>query len=71
MTFDLIDEEPRSPQWVRCTCGHQWIGLYLPMLAREAAKVMGRLTCPMCAAGADKVFPINPPQEGDNKGENR
>lgn len=66
MTFELLeDEEPKTPQWVKCKpCGHQWIGLYLPMIARDAARVMGRLTCPMCAAGANQCFPTNPPQEG-------
>lgn len=66
MTFELLeDEEPRSPQWVQCKpCGHRWVGLYLPMPARDAAVVMGALRCPMCAAGADKVFPIDQPQEG-------
>lgn len=65
MSFELVDDEPREPQYVKCkNCNHVWIGLYLPMIARDAAKVMGALCCPMCAAGADKVFPCNSPQEG-------
>lgn len=36
-------------------CGHAWIGLYTPMPLKEAARVMSKLTCPMCAADSSKI----------------
>lgn len=48
--------EPRTPQWVLCVvCAHSWIGLYLPMPIRDAATAMGKLCCPMCTAGANRI----------------
>lgn len=45
-----MSEDGTNPMWVVCSaCNHRWIGLYLPMPIREAAKAMGRLTCPKCA----------------------
>jgi len=51
-----MNDLARNPCKVRCTkCGHHWIGLYLPILIDDAAKIMKNLTCPMCAAGANKI----------------
>lgn len=45
-----FEDEPKNPMWVTCSsCSHRWIGLYLPMPISDAAKAMGRLTCPKCA----------------------
>lgn len=42
--------EAKNPVWVECDkCQHRFIGLYLPMALSDAANVMKRLTCPMCA----------------------
>lgn len=56
-----IDNEPRTPLWVRCQeCDHAWIGLYLPMPMSTCAKAMGRLTCPMCATGSKRISITDP-----------
>jgi hypothetical protein len=48
--------EAKQAVTVTCKpCGHTWIGFYLPLPIKDAARVMGRLCCPMCAAGADKI----------------
>jgi hypothetical protein len=53
-----IEDEPKRPMWVTCSnCDHRWIGLYLPMPIRDAAKAMGRLTCPKCACSKILVKP--------------
>ena len=50
-----FEDEPKNPMWVTCgKCSHYWIGLYLPMPITEAAKIMGRLTCPKC--GNTKIY---------------
>jgi len=52
-----VSTEDRTPHRVRCRpCGHVWIGFYLPLAIKDATKIMGKLTCPMCAAGADKIY---------------
>jgi hypothetical protein len=53
-----IPTDERSALWVTCDkCKHRWIGLYLPMALMDAAKAMGRLTCPMCANTRIMVSP--------------
>jgi DNA-directed RNA polymerase subunit RPC12/RpoP len=53
-----VEDEPKREMWVTCSnCSHRWIGLYLPMPIREAARVMGRLTCPKCACSKILVKP--------------
>lgn len=50
------ETKQRTSLNVYCTkCGHAWIGLYLPMPIGDAAKAMGRLCCPMCAADAKQI----------------
>jgi hypothetical protein len=41
--------EARKPFWGKCTCGHIWAVVYLPMEASAAAKLMGTARCTMCA----------------------
>lgn len=49
------ESESKTPMWVTCSaCNHRWIGLYLPMPIDDAAKAMGRLTCPKCVC--TKIF---------------
>ena len=55
---ELLPAEERNPLWVKCSdCKHRWLGLYLPMAVQDAAKAMGRLTCPMCACSKILVSP--------------
>lgn len=50
--------EPREPLWVIChDCHHSWIGMYLPLPIADAATVMKKLCCPMCAAGSNRIAP--------------
>ncbi len=47
----------RQPMWVVCNhCNHEWIALYMPMPMREAARLLGRLHCPMCAANSMAIL---------------
>lgn len=47
---------PRQPIAVECErCGHEWVGFYLPLPVDDAVRLMGRLCCPMCAAGAEQI----------------
>jgi Zn finger protein HypA/HybF involved in hydrogenase expression len=42
--------------WVNCkSCGHEWVGLRLPMEMGKAAKIMLKLHCPNCAADAKQI----------------
>ena len=42
--------------WVNCKqCGHEWVGLRLPMEIGKAAKIMANLHCPNCAADAEHI----------------
>lgn len=55
VTLHAHDGE-RTAMHVRCKeCGHVWIGLYLPMLITDAARVLNSLHCPMCAGDATQI----------------
>ena len=49
--------DARTANWVQCKpCGHRWIGFYLPLPIADAAKVMKRMMCPLCAADSAKII---------------
>lgn len=39
---------PENAVYGRCTCGHVWAVVHLPMQLDLAAKAMSRATCPKC-----------------------
>lgn len=52
-----MDELATTPNWVQCKpCGHRWIGFYLPLPIRDAARIMKNLTCPKCATGSKGIM---------------
>jgi Zn finger protein HypA/HybF involved in hydrogenase expression len=52
----MAEPHERRPMHVRCKpCGHVWVAAYLPMPADTFVKVVGRLMCPSCGAGAKKI----------------
>lgn len=52
-----MSDEEKQPNVVQCkACGHSWVGFYLPMPIRDAARVMKNLTCPKCAAGSSRIM---------------
>lgn len=58
--------EARQALRVRCkACDHTWVGLYLPMPMADAARVMGKLTCPMCAADAKQILVYEGKEDAD------
>jgi hypothetical protein len=51
-----LEEPAARPVHVECgECGHWWVGFYLPQPIRIAARLMGALICPKCAAAADFI----------------
>jgi hypothetical protein len=62
---DPFDVEPkdREPSWVHCrACQHEWPGVWLPMEALLACRVMkahGKL-CPRCGAKKVSVGRVKP-----------
>lgn len=49
--------ETRKPQWVRCAeCGHEWIGLYMPIDVRSLTRIVRGMHCPSCAADSKQIF---------------
>lgn len=61
MTVSIVmevggEDGEREPLRVICSkCKHVWVGLYLPMAIGDAAKAMGKLCCPMCAADSKQI----------------
>lgn len=52
-----MDEQATQANVVKCnTCGHKWIGFYLPLPINQAVKIMKNLTCPKCAADASQIM---------------
>lgn len=51
-----MEDEKREPVWVKCAeCLHRWIAMYTPMPISDAAKIMGKMMCPMCAADSKRI----------------
>lgn len=49
--------ETRKPQWVRCgECGHEWIGLYMPIEVNRLSKIVKGMCCPSCAADSKQIY---------------
>ena len=49
----------RLPYEVQCdACDHRWTAAYLPMDRRAFVRIAKNLHCPMCGAGARKIFPL-------------
>jgi len=49
--------ETRKPQWVRCgECGHEWIGLYMPIEVNRLSKIVKGMCCPSCAADSKAIY---------------
>lgn len=52
-----VVEEPKEPFWVKCSkCRHIWIAAYAPMEMAAFARVVGKVCCPMCAAGPKLIL---------------
>lgn len=52
-----VEAKEKSPVYVHCRpCGHEWVWVYMPMLASDLKKFM-KIACPMCHVnGKDKIF---------------
>ncbi len=49
--------ETRKPQWVRCgECGHEWIGLYMPIEVNRLSKIVKGMHRPSCAADSKAIY---------------
>jgi len=52
-----MDEQATQANIVKYqSCGHKWIGFYLPLPINQAVKIMKNLTCPKCAADASQIM---------------
>lgn len=58
-----FSDAPRTALCGRCSCGHIWPVVYLPMPLAEAAQAMSHATCPMCgnATGIKVADGVNAP----------
>jgi hypothetical protein len=68
-----VANDAKQANWVQCElCGHRWIGFYLPMPINVAAKVIKKITCPMCGAGSKSIIAFSDslkaePAQGETK----
>lgn len=56
-----LNGELKTPSTAKCRqCNHSWTGFYVPMELGRMALLLKNIQCPLCGAGADKIFlPIN------------
>lgn len=46
--------EKKTPQWLHCECGHEWIVAHTPIEIGLMGRILKSAHCPMCGAGVKR-----------------